>query len=172
MVGNGSGRTCLWGGPRGRGGGVGRGFTNATCVVAAQSPSGFIISSLRPSVREPKSGEGPQRRSDGSAAERSSSFWKKDRTRAVHSAAISPPQQPRYRHPPVHPPQIPVGWNVLTPAAKTAPLPVFTPEDHNQTKVGSSKKTLGTRSERRPPPGRPFPHLLGLNPKRTCCVFS
>lgn len=45
-----------WGVPRGQGGGVGGGgeFTNATCVVAAQSPSGFIISSPRPSVPEPK----------------------------------------------------------------------------------------------------------------------
>lgn len=103
MVGNGSGRTCLWGGPR-RAGRGGR-FTNATFVVAAESPSGFIISSLLSSVRKPKSGAVPQQRSDGPAAERSSSSWKKDKTRSNHSFITSPPQQAVEDHPPKQKPQ-------------------------------------------------------------------
>lgn len=57
-----------WGG--GVLGGQAGGFTNTTCVAAAESSRGFIISSLRPRVRV------AQRGSDG-AAERSSSFWKR-----------------------------------------------------------------------------------------------
>lgn len=119
MVGNGSGRTCLWGGRRGRGGGWGVGVHKRhMCRSSAESKRIYYLipASKRPGTKERRRSSAEERRVGSRTLvillERGQ---KKSRSFSGHS----PPQQ-RYGHPPeaegpiYPPPKVPVGWNVRT----------------------------------------------------------